>query len=239
MVWIIRSGQTNSKLKKEETLFLTILNKEIKLLSRSASGFISMAVLSFTILFIFYFSIEKNQILNSNSLSGIKWAIVFIVSFVLIGQSSWEERETGAHRITKLFVPSWILFLVKSFAVWIMLIIIEILIVFTMVLFFQNSKLEQILPQLIFIIPGSLSLSFMGVSLANISNAARMKEIILPLLMIPFSIPLFLYGLNAEYRYMKNPETLIYSIFLLIFFCFFYGGIGALFQEVLSEDMDG
>ncbi|WCL51123.1 heme exporter protein CcmB [Leptospira sp. GIMC2001] len=220
-------------------MFLTILNKEIKLISRSTSGFISMAVLAFTILFIFYFSIEKNQILIPTSLAGIKWAIVFIVSFVLIGQSSWEERETGAHRITKLFVSNWILFMVKSFAVWLMLIVIEILLVFAMVLFFQNSKMENILAQLMFIIPGSLSLSFLGVSLANISNASRMKEIILPLLMVPFSIPLFLYGLNSEYKYLKNPETLISSIFLLIFFCFFYGGIGALFQEVLSEDMDG
>lgn len=220
-------------------MFLALIQKELLIVTRSLHGILSMIVLSFTLLFLFHFSLERSGNLDSNSLVGIKWGIVFIVSFVLIGQATWEERESGAGKIVQILVPAWLVFLIKSLVVWCLLLVVEVLVLLGMVVFFVNFRMDGFLTHLLFLGIGSLSLSFLGVSLSGFSGSSRMREIILPLLLVPFSIPLFLYGLNAEFRYLNDPKSLNSSLSLLIFFCLFYGGLGALFQELQSEDMDG
>lgn len=220
-------------------MIVALLKKEVLILSRSLHGYLSMLVLSFTLLFLFHFSLEKGRSLDSQSLVGIKWAVIFIVSFVLIGHATWEEREGGAGRVVSLLVPAWLQFVTKSMVIWVLLVAVEVLLILGMKVFFANMELLGFGSHLVFLIPGSLCLSFLGVSLGSFSGSSRMKEIVLPLLLVPFSIPVFLYGLNAEFRYLADSTSRNSSIFLLVFFCLFYGGLGALFQELQTEDMDG
>ncbi|MCC5814847.1 MAG: heme exporter protein CcmB [Leptospira sp.] len=220
-------------------MIFALLKKEFLIVGKSLHGLLSMIVLAFTLLFLFHFSFEKERSLDFHSLVGVKWAVVFLVSFVLIGQATWEERESGAGKIVLMLVPGWLQFIIKSVSVWILLMVVEVIFLFGMTVFFTNMSQGSFWNHFIFLIPGSLSLSFLGVSLGGFSGASRMKEIVLPLLLVPFSIPIFLYGLNAEFRWLTQPESLYSSFFLLVFFCFFYGGLGALFQELQSEDMDG
>lgn len=220
-------------------MIISLLKKELQLIGRGLHGILSMFVLSFTLLFLFHFSFEKDASLPIISLVGIKWSILFITSYVLIGQSTWEERESGAGQIVQIFVPNWLIFLIKSFVVWIFLVFVLCLVAMGMKLMFSNFSIIPLLNHLLFIIPGSLSLAFLGVSLGSIAASTRMKEVILPLLLIPFSIPIFLFGLKSEFRYISDASSLNQSVFLMIFFCFFYGALGALFQELQSENIDG
>jgi heme exporter protein B len=216
-----------------------LLKKEWLLLGRSFHGVVSMLVLSLTILFLFHFSMERVSPLNKESLIGMKWTIVFLVSFVLIGQSVWEERESGAGLVIQKWVSPWLFYLGKCFAVWILLILLEVLILGFQSLFFQNASFKSIPADLAYLISGSLSLTFLGISFGGFANSSRMKEIVLPLLLVPFSIPIFLYGLNAEFRYSETGNFENSSFLLMIFFCIFYGALGALFQEIQSEDIHG
>ena len=101
--------------------------------------------------------------------------------------------------------------------------------------FFYNRAFQSY-----YIFNTRISFSFLlGVSLGSIAASTRMKEVILPLLLIPFSIPIFLFGLKSEFRYIGDAMSLNQSLILMIFFCFFYGGLGALFQELQSENVDG
>jgi heme exporter protein B len=220
-------------------MILTLVKKEFLLVGKSLHGILSMLVLSSTLLFLFHFSFEKNSTLSLSALIGIKWSILFVTSYILIGQSTWEEREGGAGNITRLFIPTWVTFILKSFVIWFFLVIVTSLILLLMSVFFINSQIETYFNQILFLLPSSLSLSFLGVSLSGVSASTRMKEILLPLLLVPFSIPIFLYGLNAEFRYLQDKNSLTASILILILFCCFYGGLGVLFQEIQSENMDG
>ncbi len=219
-------------------ILVSLLRKELRLLFRSFHGILSTFVLGFAILFLFHFSLEREGNLSPDSLVGIKWSLVFLLSFILIGQSTWEERELGAGRALGIFVSPSLVFLVKSIAVWIVLMIAECFLLLGMSLFFLNVRLEDWMYHFSILPLSTLSLSFLGVSLSGLSASSRMKEVILPLLMVPFSIPLFLYGLNAEFRFIHDSESWGDSVLLMVFFCFFYGGVGALFQELQSEDMD-
>ncbi|EMF81850.1 CcmB domain protein [Leptospira weilii serovar Topaz str. LT2116] len=90
---------------------------------------------------------------------------------------------------------------------------------------------------LIFLLPGVLCISFLGVALSHISDSSRLKEILLPLLMIPFTIPILLFGMEAERKLERMPVfDPIPGIAILFSFCIFYAGIGILLLELSGDE---
>lgn len=198
-----------------------------------------MLVLSLACIFIFHFSMERNRQLNTEELSGLKWAIVFILSFIYIGQANWEEREGGAFRINSMFVNGQILYISRTILLWLVLTGIELIIILLFSFFFKNYFISNasLVKNFIFLLPGTLALVLLGNMLAAISFATRLKEVILPLLLIPFSFPIFLFGLEAEQKYTGIGKQGFYtSLGIMLAFIIFYYALGALFEELFQED---
>ena len=218
-----------------------LLKKEFELVGRSSSGIVSVLVLIFSFVFIFHYAIEEYLTRDIPGLEffyiGMKWAFLFIISFIFIGQSVWEEREGGAIHINEMFLQPWIVFLVKSFVIFIVLFTLSFFLQAIFFLFFEHYQLDGnvIKSHIIFMGPGLLALSFLGVMLGLISISSRMKEIILPLLLIPFSIPVFMFGLGAEKQYMVSQENFLVSFIILSALSVFYGAMGAFMYEVINE----
>lgn len=79
---------------------------------------------------------------------------------------------------------------------------------------------------------------FLGVALSHISDSARLKEILLPLLMIPFTIPILLFGMESERKLERMPVfDPIPGIVILLSFCVFYAGIGILLLELSGDEL--
>ncbi|MCG6144833.1 heme exporter protein CcmB [Leptospira bandrabouensis] len=217
-------------------MLLTLLKKEFCLIGRSLGGIISLFTLSVAVVFIFYTSIEVNEILSARSIRGIKWAIIFILNFVIVSQSLWEERESMGWEASLSFVSPISLYLAKSFAIWFCTILVNGALVLVLSVFFQNMSVERYWGEWLFANLGSGSLVFLGVSLGLIAFESRLKEIIIPLLQLPFSIPLFLFGLEAEHRYWQEPGFYLPSVGLLLFFMLFYATLGSVMIEILRNE---
>ncbi len=217
-------------------MFPKILKKEFILVGRSLGGLVSLLSLSLCVMFIFYSSIEVNEALGVRSVRGLKWAIIFILNFILVGQSLFEERESGGMVSALSHVSFAKLYLAKSFVIWICTSIVNALLILVFSVFFQNAFIENFFGDWFFSNLGSLSLVFLGVAMGILSEESRVKEIVLPLLQLPFSIPLFLFGLEAESRFWMESEFYYPSVFLLLFFAVFYGSFGALFLEILKKE---
>ncbi|MDX1960248.1 MAG: heme exporter protein CcmB [Leptospiraceae bacterium] len=217
--------------------FWFLFKKEFLLLRRAIHGVLSLVSLSLIFLFIFHFSLEDRISFSDNHLLGLKWALVFLLSFILIGQSSYEERESGAFRINYLFVPAYKSFLAKTISLFLVLTFIEIFILLAFSWFFQNSKfdLETVQLNFYFLFPASFSLTAVGVSLASLSTSTRLKEIILPVLQIPLSVPVLLVGMNAERVYIVSQSNTIQSFFILLAFAVFYSASGIWIFEIGGE----
>lgn len=217
----------------------SILLKELLLLGNSRNGFFSLITLILTFIFIFHYSLERIQPLTLESLIGLKWAILFLLSFVYIGQSVWEERDGGAMRINTVYIPASIFFLVKGFVIFLVLFLVNLLIVGLFYIFFTAMKIntyQDFFYHIIFLVPAGLSLAFLGITLTILSSATRLKEVILPILLIPLSIPVLIFGMEAERNlllYAGNPGK---SLLVLFAFCSFYGSLGIVVQE-LSEEL--
>lgn len=217
-------------------MFLKILKKEFLLIGRSLGGLVSLLSLSLCVLFIFYSAIEVNESLSARSVRGLKWAIIFLLNFILVGQSLWEERESGGWTASLAHTSAAYLYLAKCAVIWVCTNIVNAALILSFSVFFQSSEVSRFGGEWLFACLGSLSLVFLGVSLGLIAEESRLKEIVLPLLQVPFSIPLFLFGLEAEERFWLEPGFYWKSVLLLLFFSLFYGTMGGLFIEITKKE---
>ncbi|EPG66258.1 ABC transporter permease [Leptospira wolffii] len=219
--------------------FLALVKKELRLLGRASNGILSLIVIVSAMVFLFHYALERNGNMDMVALVGLKWSILFVASFVLVGQFTWEERESGGGTASRLFVSPWILFLSKSILVFLALSGTAFYLLGLFALFFKAFPFEWVAfeKHLVFFLPGLLCISFLGVCLSHISLSSRLKEILLPLLLVPLSIPIFLYGMEAERKFASQPfSSLVGSFGLLLAFAFFYGSMGALLVEMTSDD---
>ena len=119
-------------------MILEIIRKEILLIGKAKNGILSMFVLSICLLFIFHYSEERTSKMDLSSLLGLKWAIMFMTSFVLVGQSVWEERESGALRINHVFISGTVFFLSKAIVLFLGILIVGIGEIFMFSFFFDS-----------------------------------------------------------------------------------------------------
>jgi heme exporter protein B len=218
-------------------MLLTILKKEFSLLGSSMHRIFSFLSLMLSLLFIFHYSLEKYAKLDQTVLVGLKWCILFLLSYLIIGQMTEDETESSAYQITKLFLPVYLEYFTKSITIFIALFTIGILENFFLVLFFETYKfnLEQLLVSFYLLIPGCLSLCFLGVLLSDLSKETGKKEFILPVLLIPLSIPVLITSIDLETKFLLQNEVKLYSLVILFSFSILYLSLGMLFREYILD----
>ncbi len=101
-----------------------------------------------------------------------------------------------------------------------------------------NVPLLGVFPQLILVLSlGSLGLSVTGTAVSAISAQARMRELLLPLLLLPLWIPLLLPGTEATAALLSEDPVLRWDwiAILLVFDIIFLTAVW-LFGEYLLEE---
>jgi heme exporter protein B len=219
-------------------MWLALLKKEIQLLGRAKNGILSLFSISLSMIFIFYYAIGDTLSESERDLVGLKWAICFLVSYILIGQSVWEERESGAYRVNRGILPPYSYYLVKSFMIFGVLFCLEFFMILILAVLFPKFTIQTktILIGMIYLLPGSLSLSLLGVALSSLSQSTRLKEMLLPVLQTPLAIPIFLLGMDAEKNSFATGLIDYRAFAILFLFCIFYGSVGAFILELDMDD---
>ncbi len=96
---------------------LPLFRKEFLLIGRSLGGVISLLTLGISLIFIFYSAIEVQETLSVKTVRGLKWAIVFLLNFVIVSQSLWEERESSGWETSLENYGTTTLYLAKTLVV--------------------------------------------------------------------------------------------------------------------------
>jgi heme exporter protein B len=219
-------------------MWIALLKKEINLLGRAKNGLLSILSLSLSMLFLFYFGLEGRGSLDTTHISGLKWAILFLLSYILIGQSVWEERESEAFRINHAHLPRFSPYLIKSLFLYFLLLGVMFFLNLLLALFFEKYGLERKFWEhgTFYLSPALLSLSFLGVTLSYLSQSTRLKEMLLPVLQTPMTVPVFLFGLDAERNAFLQDSFQSKSFWILCLFAILYGALGALVMEMELDE---
>jgi heme exporter protein B len=165
---------------------------------RRRSTLSSMLFFSIAVLVVFQAAFEPDRQAAVKLLPGLLWATMLFTSLMGLGRVFQAEEENGAFEgLLLASVPRGIIFLGKWMGNLLLTLLVQAMILpLTLILF--NVDAWGVI-HLIFavLVLGILGLTGLGVLLAAMTQAARSRETLLALLLLPLVAPLLIDGVQA------------------------------------------
>ena len=202
-------------------IFISHIKREFLINFRSLVDVIS--IISFMILIVILFILgigpfEEKLRLISNSIFWIGLILAIIPSLEKTLQRDYDNGWLDQTITSPL--PLEFILLSKSIAYW-LIIIVPLLISLPFFVILLNISFKLIPWLFISIIIGGLSISLIGIIGSALTLGAKRGNILLPILIIPFIIPILIFGIGISETIIIN-ESPRGNLFLLIGFTLIY-----------------
>ena len=214
------------------------LSKDLRLEWRSRDVFNSMLFFAGLVVLIFSFSFDPTAEESRRIVGGLFWIAFLFCTIVAMNQSWARELRNGvldAYRVS----PSdpRVLFFSKCVSNFIFVVLLECLMVPLFVLFYNLSSIGPVWQLVVILLLGTWALVINGTFFAAMSIRTRNRELMLPLLLLPVSLPAvagMVSGTTAVLTGESSPEI---SIKILAAFCaVFTAASFLLFDVVLNAE---
>ena len=214
------------------------LAKDLRLEWRSKDAINSMLFFALLVVVIFSFSFDPNAEESRQIAGGLVW-VAFLFSAIVALNQTWarevRNQVLDAYRISP--APANSMFLAKAIGSFLFVALIELL---TTPLFIAFYKLRaigpawQLLPTAAL---GTWALVVNGTFFAAVSLRTRSREIMLPLLLFPISIPAIVGMVNATSSILTGDYSArIWIVLLLTYDVIFTSASFLLFETVLNAE---
>jgi heme exporter protein B len=162
-------------------------------------------IFTLLVLIIFAFSLgplfERMEVLTP----AILWITFAFAGILGLNRSFLSEREEGALRGVALSpVDPGIVFLGKTLSNFFFITLVEIIALPLFVVLFQFPFHQPLL--ILFLFLGTLGFSIVGTLLAGVASSSRRQEILLPILLFPILIPLFIAVIKGSHQLLLNES---------------------------------
>jgi ABC-type transport system involved in cytochrome c biogenesis permease component len=168
---------------------------EIKIQLRSLQIILMLFFFSLSLTVIYHYSLRSDIFLDEKNYYGLFLLSIFFMVILLSGRGLQREKEAGFYKIILMSpIPRWILYISK--------ILTKSIIIMLIILMYQNIYKILLIGQIylfkndFFIIflfyPCIINLLAIGEIVSLLSSGNRMKELILPAIFFPLSIPIFI-----------------------------------------------
>ncbi|MGB6989995.1 MAG: heme exporter protein CcmB [Candidatus Sulfotelmatobacter sp.] len=214
------------------------LAKDIRLEWRSKDALNAMLFFSLLVVVIFVFSFDPLAEESRHIVGGLVWVAFLFAAVVALNQTWARELRNqvlDAYRVSP--APATALFLAKVLGNFIMVSLLEALMAPLFVIFYNLRVLGpawQLIPVALL---GTWALVVNGTFFAAMSLRTRSRELMLPLLLFPVSIPAVLGMVAATTNILtgENPAH-FFIILLLTYDVVFTTACLALFETVLQAE---
>ena len=217
---------------------LTWINvtKDLRLEWRSRDVFNSMMFFALVVVVVFSFSFERED--SRPVMGGLIW-IAFLFSTTMALNQSWSrELRNGvldAYRVSP--APAEALFLGKCLGNFILVMLLECLMAPLFVVFYNLSSVGPLWQLLLVALLGTWALVVNGTFFAAMSIRTRNRELMLPLLLLPISIPAVLSMVTATAQVLSGEGSPAVQLKFLAGFCLIYTvACFLLFDTVLNAE---
>jgi heme exporter protein B len=195
------------------------LAKDLRLEWRSKDAINAMLFFALLVVVIFSFSFDPTAEESRHIAPGLIWVAFLFAAVVALNQTWARELRNqvlDAYRVSP--APASSLFLAKALGNFIFVSILEALMAPLFVIFY-NLRVVGSVPQLIFLtLLGTWALVVNGTFFAAMSLRTRSREIMLPLLLFPISIPAVLAMVNGTRAILTGDDPAQFWIVLLVTF---------------------
>jgi len=214
------------------------VRKDLSLEWRSRDVLNSMLFFAGLVVIIFSFSVEPTAEESRRIAGGLIW-IAFLFSTTMALNQSWaRELRNGvldAYRVAP--APPEAMFLGKCLANFLFVLMLECLMAPLFVIFYNLSTVGPAWQLVIIFLLGTWALVVNGTFFAVMSVRTRNRELMLPLLLLPISIPAVVSMVTATTLVLSGEGSPVAQIKLLAVYCAVYTtACLLLFETVLNAE---
>ncbi len=217
---------------------LTWINvtKDLRLEWRSRDVFNSMMFFALVVVVVFSFSFERED--SRPVMGGLIW-VAFLFSTTMALNQSWaRELRNGvldAYRVSP--APAEALFLGKCLGNFILVMLLECLMAPLFVVFYNLSSVGPLWQLLLIALLGTWALVVNGTFFAAMSIRTRNRELMLPLLLLPISLPAVISMVTGTTQVLSGEGSPAVQLKFLAGFCvIFTTACFLLFDTVLNAE---
>jgi len=215
-----------------------LLGKELRTEFRSRELLTTTIVFILLIVVLFSFTFDPTAEESKKFGPGLLWLACLFAASLMLQPCFLREQTNDTLSALRLSVSDpFAIFLSKLCANTLFLLVTELLLLPIFAVLY-NVPLFRVIPQLALVLfLGSLGLSATGTALSAISAQARMRELLLPVLLLPLLTPLLIASTEATAA-LLGPEAALrwdWLAFLITFDVIFLTAVW-LFGEYLLEE---
>jgi heme exporter protein B len=186
-----------------------ILRKDLAIELRTRQSVPAMALFSVTVFVLFHFGLDRNEIEGSLA-SGVLWVTLLLAAVLAVNRLFAAEREDGAlDGVLLAPIDRTAVYLAKAAALFLYLVLLELVALPAFAVLLLGPDLTQALPELLAILLlADVGLAAVGALVAGLASETRLREVIVPLLLLPLLVPVLIASANAtKPLLMPHPAT--------------------------------
>ena len=212
------------------------LHKDVRLEWRSKDAINAMLFFSLLVVVIFSFAFDPTAEESRRIAGGLVWVAFLFAAIVALNQTWARELRNqvlDAYRVSP--APANPLFIAKAFGNFIFVVLLEALMTPLFIAFYKLRALGPAWELIPIAILGTWALVVNGTFFAAMSLRTRVREIMLPLLLFPLSIPALLGMVNATTAILSGEASPNFWIALLVAYDVVFTTACLLLFEVVLE----
>jgi heme exporter protein B len=219
---------------------LTAVNvrKDLRLEWRSRDVLNSMLFFALLVVVIFSFTFEPTAEESRRLAGGLIWTAFLFSTTMALNQSWARELRNGvldAYRVAP--APAEALFLGKCLGNFFLVLLLECLMAPLFVLFYNLRSVGPYWQLIVVFLLGTWALVVNGTFFAAMSIRTRNRELMLPLLLLPISIPAVSAMVTATTNVLTGEFSPVSQIKFLAAYCVIYTTVSLLlFETVLNAE---
>jgi heme exporter protein B len=176
----------------------TILRKDLAIELRTRQSVPAMALFSITVFVLFHFGLDRNEI-DGSLASGVLWVTLLLATVLAVTRLFAAEREDAAlDGILLAPIDRTAVYLAKAAALFLYLVLLEIVALPAFAILLLGPDLTSALPGLLAVLVlADIGLAGVGALVAGLASEARLRELLVPLLLLPLLVPVLIAASKA------------------------------------------
>ena len=158
---------------------------------------------------IFSFTFSRNEKVVAASTPGMLWVAVAFAGTVALGRAFDREREGDTMRALLLSpAPRLSVFFGKTLGITVLVLAVAAVVVPLLALLLQAPLFHQPLPMVVALVLGAFGFALVGSVFAAMLLRVRSRDVLLPVVLYPILVPLFIAGTKATAATMPPVPNL-------------------------------
>lgn len=214
------------------------LMKDLRMEWRSKDAINSMLFFALLVVVIFSFAFNPTAEQSRQIAGGLIWVAFLFAAVVALNQTWARELRNqvlDAYRVSP--APPNALFLAKTIGNFLFVVVLEALMTPLFIIFYELRAVGPAWQLVIVALLGTWALVVNGTFFAALSIRTRSREIMLPLILFPISIPALLAMVDATTQILTGSDSPVFWIKLLTVYDIVFTAVSLLlFEAVLNAE---